>query len=266
MQTETLNDRQDRILEMLNQQGRVLVEDLSSAFEVSTQTIRKDLKELCERGLASRTHGGARAGRSISNVEYEDRRLLSSEGKEGIGAATAKLIPDECSIMMNIGTTTEQVARALYGHESLVVITNNVNIISTLIGSRARELILAGGTVRPSDGAIVGEAAVEFISRFKADYAVIGASSIDGDGAVLDYDAREVSVARAILKNARTKVLVADASKFNRTASVRICDIGDIDIFVTDQTPSEEFLRAAESGETRVVIAETQKDDVRGTV
>ena len=95
---------------------------------------------------------------------------------------------------------------------------------------------------------------------------MIGASSIDGDGAVLDYDAREVSVARAILKNARTKVLVADASKFNRTASVRICDIGDFDIFVTDQTPSEEFLRAAEAGETRVVIAETQKGDVRGTV
>ncbi len=259
MQSVRLSDRQDRILTLLNRNGRVLVDELARVFGVSAQTIRKDLNELCDRGLASRNHGGARSGRSISNVDYEHRRLLSSEAKEMIGAAAADLIPDECSVMMNIGTTTEQVARALYGHTSLIVITNNVNIISTLTGSRAKELILAGGTVRPSDGAIVGEAAVEFISRFKADYAVIGASSIDGDGAVLDYDAREVSVARAILRNARTKILVADAAKFARTASVRICDIGDVDYFVTDVTPPSEFRRAADIGETRVVIADGQR-------
>lgn len=266
MQTVTLSDRQDRILAQLNQQGRVLVDELAAGFDVSTQTIRKDLNVLCDRGLASRIHGGARAGRSISNVDYEHRRLLSSEGKEGIGAAAAELIPDECSIMVNIGTTTEQVARALYGHNGLVVITNNVNIISTLTGSRAKELILAGGTVRPSDGAIVSEAAVEFISRFKADYAVIGASSIDADGAVLDYDAREVSVARAILKNARTKILVADATKFGRTASVRICDIGEVDYFVTDSAPPAEFSRAADAGETHIIIADHQRGKLRDAV
>lgn len=266
MQSLALSDRQDRILALLNQSGRVLVDDLAGAFDVSAQTIRKDLNELCDRGLASRVHGGARAGRSISNVDYEHRRLLSSEGKEMIGAAAADLIPDECSIMVNIGTTTEQVARALYGHNGLVVITNNVNIISTLTGSRAKELILAGGTVRPSDGAIVGEAAVEFISRFKADYAVIGASSIDADGAVLDYDAREVSVARAILRNARTKILVADAAKFGRTASVRICDIGDVDYFITDRAPPAELQRAARAAETRIVIADGDRGGVRDAV
>lgn len=266
MQTASLTDRQDRILALLNQHGRVLVDELAGAFEVSTQTIRKDLNELCDRGLASRIHGGARAGRSISNVDYQHRRLLSNDGKEAIGAATARLIPDECSLMMNIGTTTEQVARALYGHSGLVVISNNINIINTLIGSHAKELILAGGSVRPSDGAIVGEAAVEFISRFKADYAVIGASSIDADGAILDYDAREVSVARAILRNARTKILVADASKFARTASVRICDIGEVDIFVTDKPPPEEFRRAADAAETRIIVAEAEEGVLREAV
>lgn len=261
-----LSDRQDRILGALNQHGRVLVEDLAEEFDVSTQTIRKDLNELCQRGLASRIHGGARAGRSISNVDYEHRRQLSNEGKENVAAAAAALIPDECSIMMNIGTTTEQVARALHRHESLVVITNNVNIISTLIGSQVKELILAGGAVRPSDGAIIGEAAVEFISRFKADFAVIGASSIDEDGAILDYDAREVSVARAILKNARTRILVADATKFDRTAPVRICDIADIDVLVTDKAPSEAFMRVARDGETRVIVADNQRDGTRETV
>lgn len=266
MLTTNLSDRQDKILALLNREGRVLVDDLAHTFDVSTQTIRKDLNDLCDRGLASRIHGGARAGRSISNVDYEHRRLLSRDGKEVIGAATAGLIPDECSLMMNIGTTTEQVARSLYGHNGLVVISNNVNIINTLMGSRAKELILAGGSVRPSDGAIVGEAAVEFISRFKADYAVIGASSLDADGAILDYDAREVSVARAILRNARTKILVADGSKFGRSAPVRICEIGEVDIFVTDEEPTEEFRRAAELGETRILVASGQKGDQRDAV
>lgn len=259
MNAGALSDRQDRILNALNQQGGVLVDALAAQFGVSTQTIRKDLNELCERGLASRIHGGARAGRSISNVDYEHRRQLSSEGKETIAAAAAGLIPDECSVMINIGTTTEQVARALYRHAGLVVITNNVNIVSTLIGSPAKELVLAGGAVRPSDGAIVGEAAVEFIARYKADYAVIGASALDADGAVLDYDAREVSVARAILRNARMRILVADASKFARTAPVRICDIGEIDVFVTDRPPPAEFRSIAEKAETQIIVAENQK-------
>ena len=256
MRPQALSNRQDMILSALNQKGRVLVDDLADRFDVSTQTIRKDLNELCDRGLASRIHGGARAGRSISNVDYQHRRLLSKVGKERVAAAAAALIPDECSLMMNIGTTTEQVARALYGHTGLVVITNNINIISALIGSPAKELILAGGAVRPSDGAIIGDAAVEFVSRYKADYAVIGASSIDADGAVLDYDAREVSVARAILKNARTRILVADMSKFARTAPVRICDIAEVDFLVTDGTPPDEFRRVAERAETRILVAD----------
>lgn len=261
-----LTGRQDQILSLLNQRGRVLVEDLASEFGVSTQTIRKDLNELCERGLASRVHGGARVGHSISSLDYEHRRQLSSAGKERIAAAAGRLIPHDCSIMLNIGTTTEQVARALYAHSGLVVISNNVNVINTLIGGSAKELVLAGGTVRPSDGAIVGEAAVEFMSRFKADYAIVGASALDEDGAVLDYDAREVSVARAILRNARSKILVADAQKFTRSAPVRICDIGEIDYFVTDEAPPEAFIRAAEQGDTNVIVASEPAGALREAV
>ncbi|MEL7466231.1 MAG: DeoR/GlpR family DNA-binding transcription regulator [Pseudomonadota bacterium] len=251
-----LSDRQADILTVLQRDGRVQVEELSARFDVTTQTIRRDLNDLCARGLAARVHGGARVANSISNVDYAERRQLAATGKEAIAAAAAALVPDNCSLMLNIGTTTEQVARALFGHSGLVVISNNVNVINTLMGSRAKELILAGGAVRPSDGAIVGEAAVEFISRFKADFAIIGASALDDDGAVLDYDAREVSVARAILKNARTRILVADATKFERTAPVRICDVADVDYFVTDAPPPEAFQRCAASGDAQIIIAE----------
>ncbi|MEM7523304.1 MAG: DeoR/GlpR family DNA-binding transcription regulator [Pseudomonadota bacterium] len=252
-----LTERQSLILAQLKESGRVLVDDLALRFEVTTQTVRRDLNGLCDRGLAARIHGGARITNSIANVDYEDRRRLAGPAKEAIGALAASLIPDNCSVMINIGTTTEQVARGLFAHTGLVVISNNINVINTLVGSQAKELILAGGVVRPSDGAIVGDAAVEFISRYKADYAIIGASALDQDGAVIDFDAREVSVARAILRNARTRILVADALKFERSAPMRICDIGEIDMFVTDAPPPPAFMDVAAAGEVEVLVADT---------
>ncbi|MEO0361578.1 MAG: DeoR/GlpR family DNA-binding transcription regulator, partial [Pseudomonadota bacterium] len=130
-----LTERQSLILAQLKGAGRVLVDELAERFDVTTQTVRRDLNTLCDRGLAARIHGGARIVNSIANVAYEDRRRLASAGKEAIGARAAALIPDDCSVMINIGTTTEQVARSLFGHSGLVVISNNVNVINALIGS-----------------------------------------------------------------------------------------------------------------------------------
>ena len=126
------------------------------------------------------------------------------------------MIPDGCSVILNVGTTTEEVARALVQRRDLVVITNNLNVVGILSGTPAKEIIITGGVVRQSDGAIVGDEAVEFIRRFKADFAVIGASALDADGAVMDYDLREVAVARAIVANARRTILVCDRLKFER--------------------------------------------------
>jgi DeoR family glycerol-3-phosphate regulon repressor len=254
-----IETRQDAILELVRRQGSVGVEDLARRFGLTTQTIRADLRDLDDRGLVKRTHGGARRVESVSNREYAERRRLRGPEKEAMGALAATLIPDDCSVALNIGTTTEQVARALAGHAGLVVLSNNINIITLLMGSKARELVLVGGTVRASDGAIVGEDAVEFISRYKVDFAVIGASALDADGAILDYDAREVSVARAILRNSRTRICVADSSKFERTAPVRICEVAELDYFVTDAAPPEAFAAAARRGQTQILtVASTE--------
>lgn len=254
-----LTTRHDAILDMLRESGRVGVEDLARTFDVTTQTIRTDLRELGGRGLLQRTHGGARRVEAVTNREYEERRNLKGEEKRQMGALAASLIPNNCSVTLNIGTSTERVAHALAGHTGLVVLSNNINIINGLMGAQCRELILVGGSVRQSDGAIVGEDAVEFISRYKVDFAVIGASALDVDGAILDYDAREVSVARAILRNSRTKILVCDNSKFERTAPVRICDVSDLDYVVTDQTPPRGFAEAARRGETQILSADAME-------
>lgn len=245
--------RRQLILNLIIAQGNVEVEDLAERFGVTSQTVRLDLRELAERGLIMRTHGGARQITTVANRNYAERRMLNHQGKEAIGLQAAALIPNDCSVSLNIGTTTEQVARALTGHSGLVVISNNINIINQLMGTNARELVMVGGSVRQGDGAVVGQDAVDFISRYKVDFAVIGASSLDEDGAVLDFDVREVSVARSMLRNSRTRILVCDSSKFEVTAPIRICDVADLDCFVTDLAPPQGFAEAAARGRTRII-------------
>ncbi len=251
-----LTPRQSDILAVARTRGRVSVDVLANAYDVTPQTIRRDLNDLCNRGLLARVHGGAVPARSVSNVAYETRRNLASLGKQRIGVAAAGLIPDNCSLIINIGTTTEQVARALYDRRDLSVISNNINVINILSGSPRKDLVLAGGTVRQSDGGIIGETAVEFMRQFKVDYAVVGASALDEDGALLDYDIREVSVARAIINNARQTILVADASKFERSAPVRICEIPEITAFVTDAAPPERFAAICRAHGVEIIVAD----------
>lgn len=153
-------------------------------------------------------------------------------------------------------------ARALVDHEGLLVITNNLNVATLLYRHPAIEVILAGGPVRRADGAIIGSAAVEFVRQFKVDYAVIGASAIDEDGALLDFDYREVRVARAIIENARRVVLVADAHKLDRTAPVRIADLREVDVFVTDRLTSAPLRElCSEHGVEVVEVGEARSDE-----
>ncbi len=253
-----IETRHEEILGLLRTQGAVEVEDLAGRFGLTTQTIRQDLRELDLRGLLKRTHGGARRMASVTTRDYADRRQHKGPEKARIARLAASLIPDGATVTLNIGTTTEQVATALTDHRDLTVMSNNINIINQLSGTKTKELIQVGGRVRQSDGAVVGDDAVEFISRYKMDFAVIGASSLDDDGAVLDFDTQEVSVARAILQNSRMRILVADGSKFEVSAPVRICDIADVDYFVTDTAPPAPFLRAAAHGQTEILISEPE--------
>ncbi len=252
---DILSPRQNKILALAGKNGRVDVEDLSATFNVSSQTIRKDLNLLCERQLLQRVHGGAIVGSGIENVSYEARRLLAPAAKKAIGRYGAELIPDNSSLLINIGTTTEQVAHALKDHRGLLVISNNVNAVDIMKDFMGVELIIAGGQVRRSDGGIVGGAAVDFINQFKVDYAVIGVSAIDEDGSLLDYDFREVRVAKAIINNARHVILVADMMKFERNAPVRIGHISGIDTMVIDADPPQKFKEICQEHGVRIVIA-----------
>jgi len=232
------SDRQAKIIELLRQSGRVTVEDLAGQFGVTLQTIRRDLNDLSEAHRVVRVHGGAIVASGVENLAYEARQLVARPHKQLIGQAAARLIPNNSSLFINIGTTTEEVARALTAHTGLLVITNNLHVANELYRNKAIEIFLTGGTMRHGDGGIVGAATVSQIEQFRVDMAIIGTSAIDSTGTLLDFDIREVETSRAIIGHARKIVLVSDSSKFSRSAPVKIAHLSEIDTFITDRLPS----------------------------
>jgi DeoR family transcriptional regulator, glycerol-3-phosphate regulon repressor len=243
------------ILARARQGGRVRATPLAGQLGVAVQTIRRDLRTLCAEGRLERVHGGAVLPSGVKNIGYGDRRALNRDAKARIAAATAALIPDHAALFLNIGTTTEAVARALHRHRNLMVVTNNLNVANILAEHGNATVVVAGGTLRPSDGGLTGDLAELATLRFKVDFAVIGTSAIDEDGDFLDFDAAEVRVARAILAQARASILVADASKFTRKAPVKIGTLAEIDHFVTDAAPTERLINACRDWGTRIHLA-----------
>ena len=243
------------IIATARETGRVSVDALAAQFNVTPQTIRKDLNELCERGHLQRVHGGAVIASGLTNMAYAARRQLASEAKRLIGETVASQIPNNSSILINIGTTTEQVALALRGKRQLMIITNNINVINILAGHEDISVVVAPGTYRHADGGVIGEAAVDFIRQFKVDFSVIGASAIDRDGSLLDFDYQEVKVARAIIENSRHTILAADAMKLERSAPVRIAHLSQLDTFVTDKPLPKHLAGVCEDNDVSVIRA-----------
>ncbi|MDX1608754.1 MAG: DeoR/GlpR family DNA-binding transcription regulator [Halofilum sp. (in: g-proteobacteria)] len=247
-----LTPRQSQIVGIARTSGIVNVDSLAEQFLVTPQTIRRDLNFLCANHYLRRTHGGAVFNDVDANLGYQARRHIATTAKRRIGELAANLIPEGSSLFINIGTTTEQVAEHLKNKRDLMVITNNVNVVTTLMGSTGIEIIVAGGMVRHEDSGIVGERASDFLSQFRVDYAIIGTSAIEEDGTLCDYDYREVLAARAIIEHAHSVILVADATKFERSAPIRIADISKIQHFVTDRRPPAAFAEACVAGNVSI--------------
>lgn len=236
------NPRQINLLAAVQAQGSVTVEHLAEKLGVTLQTVRRDVQRMADEGLLARFHGGVRVpGSTIENIAHRQRETLCAEGKNRIARAVAAAVPNDCALILNIGTTTEAIARALLHHSGLRVITNNLNVATILSANPKCEVIVVGGVVRGRDQGIVGEAAVDFIRQFKVDIAIIGISGIEDDGSLRDYDFREVKVSQTIISHAREVWLAADNSKFNRPAMVEVAHLNQIDRLFTDAPPPEPF-------------------------
>ena len=230
--------RKSQILELARHEGEVHVDELATRFGVTTQTIRRDLSDLAEAGRLERVHGGAIMPASHRNPGYRDRRVMHEDAKARIARLCARHIPANASVLLNIGTSTEAVARELVGHRNLTVITNNLNVAHILSENDSCTIIVAGGVLRREDGGLVGDLTTETIRQFKVDYAVIGTSALDLEGNLLDFDLQEVRVSRTIIECSARTFLVVDSSKLERSAPVRIASLKDIDAIFTNRLPS----------------------------
>lgn len=226
--------RHPEILDIARRDGKVTVEYLAEHLGVTLQTIRRDLSDLADAGKLERVHGGAVLPSGTVNIAYEERRRLNSDSKTVMAKACAAMIPEDCAIFLNIGTSTEALATELLHHRNLLVVTNNMNVANILTHNPDCEVIVTGGTLRQSDGGLTGDITTDVIRKFKFDIGIIGCSAIDPDGDILDFDLREVGVSQTILNQSRRKMLIADHTKFKRKAPARIGSLADIDVFFTD--------------------------------
>ncbi|RMD61993.1 MAG: DeoR/GlpR transcriptional regulator [Alphaproteobacteria bacterium] len=252
----TPRPRQEQILDLVRRRGFVSIDELAQRFGVTTQTIRRDINELCRRALLRRYHGGAGLPSSVENLAYTTRQVLCLEEKRRIARMVSAHIPDHASLFINIGTTTEEIARTLTDHEGLRIITNNLNVASILSSNPGFEVIVAGGVVRSRDRGIVGAATIDLVRQFKVDFGIIGISGIDEDGTLLDFDYQEVRVAQAIIANSRQVFLAADHTKFGRSAMVRLGHISQINALFTDRPPPPAFRDMLNAAEIEVHTAD----------
>jgi DeoR family glycerol-3-phosphate regulon repressor len=235
VEAKSAESRHAQIVALVRQRGFVTNEALAQRFGVTVQTIRRDLSQLSDAGQVSRFHGGAGLPSSVENIDYSARKVLNLKEKRRIAKLVAQHIPPHSSLFINMGTTTEAVARELLEHQDLRCITNNLNVALLLTTNPNFNVVIAGGTVRNRDGGVIGQSANDMIAGFRVDYAVIGISGIDEDGTLLDYDYDEVRAAQTIVRNARQVFLVADHTKFSRRPMVRAGAITQVSALFTDQ-------------------------------
>lgn len=248
-------DRLDRIVALIGERGFLTIDALAAQFDVTVQTIRRDLNHLAAEGRVSRYRGGAGLPSSIENMEYARRKVVNLEAKRAIAKLAARDVPAHASLFINIGTTTEQVARALLGRKGLRVITNNLNVASILSEQPDCRIIVAGGAVRNRDGAVTGQAACAMLDQFRADIGIIGISGIDRDGGLYDYDMDEVICSQTIIRNSRRVFLVTDHTKFGRPSLMRVGSVTQLAAFYTDAPPPPEVRALLEAHRVALHVA-----------
>jgi Transcriptional regulators of sugar metabolism len=253
---QNADDRRNQIDRWVRQKGFVTIDVLATHFGVTVQTIRRDLNQLDEEGRLIRYRGGAGPLSSVENIDYNTRQVTFFDEKERIARLVAAHIPERCSLFLNIGTTTEAVARALIFHKELRIITNNANIATILAQHTDFEIVITGGRIRNRDGGILGPTSRDMIEQFRVDFGIIGISGIDDDGTLLDFDVDEVYAAQAIIQASRKTFLVTDHSKFSRRPMVRMGSITDIDGLFTDSAPPQSIQTILNNHDIMLHVAE----------
>ena len=251
-----LSVRQSEILRQVRQRGSCTIGDLAQRLQVSDETIRRHVKPLVSEGLVHRVHGGIVLPDPYHEPPIQRRMLDQREAKERIAEAVAQQIKDGDSLVIDTGSTTTYVARALAEHANLVVVTNSAQIASLLACRNGNRVFMAGGELRAHDAAAFGPDTKEFVERFQVQYAILSMGAVHAADGFMVYHLCEAEFSQAAIGQAERVIVAADSTKFDRRSLVRVCDPGAIDLLVTDHAPGRALARRLAEAEVDLLIAD----------
>ncbi len=247
-------ERRNAILARLAADGKVIVANLSNEFDVTEETIRRDLEKLENDGLAKRTYGGAvKKDTFNTDLPFQVRKQTNVEDKQEIALKIASMIEDGDYLMLDASTTALYVVKNILEKKRITIITNSVEILIELANKNDWNVLSTGGTLKPGSLSFVGRHAEDMLKEFHVDMAIFSCKGIDMDRGLTDSNEKDTDIKRCMLKAAKKKILAVDDTKFDRISFTRVCDMREIDVVVTNREPSEKWQQYLKETNTELV-------------
>lgn len=256
-----LHKRQNEILASVKSRGACSIVELAAQLKVSDETIRRNIKPLVRQGLIEKVHGGIVLSQNQEpEPPFEKRMNEQIDEKKMISSLVAEIISDGDSIMLDTGSTTAYVARALDRHRNLSVVTNCTEIARTLAREPSNRVHICGGALRADDWATFGSAAIDFVRQFHVNYAILSIGGITEDGSFMDYHLEEAEFSRAVIEQANKTIVVADHSKFGNPNFIKVCDFGAVDMVVVDRLPTAGIVNELNDAGVKIIAGSVPPD------
>jgi len=235
-------ERRNAILAKLSLEGKVVVSDLAKEFDVTEETIRRDLEKLDKDGLARKTYGGAVKNENFNiDLPFHVRKQTNVESKRQIAAQISEMIHDGDYVMLDSSTTALNVIKNILDRKKITLITNSIEILIELCNKPDWMVVSTGGVLKEGGLSLVGYQAERMVSGFHVDIAICSCKGLDSEMGITDSNERDSEIKKAFFNAANKKVLAVDSSKFDRTSFVKVCSIGEVDTIVTDRDPGDRW-------------------------
>lgn len=246
---------QSAILDVLRITGRESITSLASRLNVSDETIRRHVKDLADQGAVQRVHGAVILTGALAEPPFSRRIKERVDEKRSIASALMDYVNEGMTLLIDGGSTTAYVAQELAHKQALTVVTNALEIARTLVGRGGSSVYFAGGLVRADIGASVGPEAIDLIRQFRGDLAILSIGGIDAKDGYMDFDIEEARIARTMMERADRTIVVADASKFNSKARVRVCGFEGVSVLISNAPPPPALRQKLDAAGAEIIIA-----------
>ena len=254
-------ERKNRIFEILQEEKKVIVADLSKMFQVTEETIRRDLEKLENEGLAKKTYGGAVLNESLNtDLSYTIRQKTNVDKKMAIAKLAADLIEDGDHIMLDASSTAVYIAKQLKNKKNLTVITTSIEILLELVDIVGWKVMATGGTMKEGNLSFIGPHTEQMLTSYHVDKAIVSCKGIDEKRGFTDSNEADAHIKKVILDSANIRILVADSTKFDKISFAKSCDYNDIDVFITETKPNIRWMNKFQANNIEVYYEDENKE------